>query len=392
MRARAVHETIDVDGAAVSITGSIDPAYGNVRAAFVENFARFGEVGARVAVLRDGETLVDLYGGHTNARRDREWDAHTLVCCMSVTKGVVALAAHLLADRGRLDLDAPVARYWPEFAQNGKAAITVRQALSHQASLGIIDSANPGDMLDWDLFTSKIAAQAPNWAPGTNECYHSATFGYIVGEIVRRVDGRPIDRFIAEELAAPLAADYVLGCSDTDLNRVAPQIPNPENDLMGKGGLVNERSMSLFKGAPADPNYVGSTAFLKSVFPSGSGISNALGLARLFAPLASEGMADGASFFAPATVATALAEQWHHDDSIFGNEFRVAVGLNLHCGFTYYGREGNAGSAGGGGYTVFADPAHRITFAYTPNRFTTGSGLGKESRRLVDALYASLST
>ncbi|MGE0822894.1 MAG: serine hydrolase domain-containing protein [Candidatus Binatia bacterium] len=168
----------------IPIRGTRAREFGAVRDAFVANFVESGEVGARVSIVRDGETVVDLCGGYTDETRQSQWDEQTLVCCMSVSKGVTALAAHLLADRGLLDYNVPVARYWPEFAQNDKAAITVRQALSHQTSLAIIDQAQPGDVLDWDVFTTKIAAQAPNWTPGTNETYHSVTYGFIVGEIV----------------------------------------------------------------------------------------------------------------------------------------------------------------------------------------------------------------
>ena len=135
---------------------------------------------------------------------------------------------------------------------------------------------------------------------------------------------------------------------------------------------------------------MGSPAFLKLVMPSGSGVSNALGLARIFAPFAREGRGVRGRFISPATVRAASAQQWHHADSVFGNEFRVAMGLLLHCSFNDFGREGNVGSAGGGGYTVFADPANQLSFAYTPNRYTTGHGLGEESRRLVDAMYRCL--
>jgi len=371
----------------VPIQGTCVPAFGAVQDAFAENFASMGEVGARVTVLRDGETVVDLWGGYRTADRSALWDERTLVCCMSVSKGVTALAAHLLADRGLLDYGAPVARYWPEFAQNGKQGITVRQALSHQASLGIIEAAKPGDILDWDLFVAKIAAQAPNWPPGTNEAYHSLTYGFIVGEIVCRVDGRSIDRFIADEIATPLGADFILGCSNSDLMRVAPHIPNPQSDLMGKGGLFNANTARLFYGTPADPGFMTSNAFLQMVMPSGSGVSNAMGIARIFSPLACEGRGPRGQFISPATIRLASEQQWHHNDSVFGNEFRVALGLLLNCGFNNYGREGNVGSAGGGGFAVFSDPKHHITFAYTPNRHTTGAGLGDEPKRLVEALY-----
>ena len=371
------------------IHGSCAPRFAAVREAFASNFADLGQVGGRVAVLQDGEAVVDLWGGHTTEARDQEWQDDTLVCCMSVTKGVVGLAAHLLAARGRLDYDAPVAQYWPEFAQAGKERITVREAMSHRASLAIVDAAEPGDALDWDLFVGKIAAQEPNWPVCTREAYHSVTIGYITGELVRRIDGRPIEQFVADELAGPLGADYVLGCSAEDLKRVVAQIPNAQNELM-TGGLMNERTMPLFKALPDATSGHGPMDLLTGVFPSGGGVSHALGLARLFAPFACGGEVGGARFYSPEIIAAASEQQWHHDDSLFGNEFRVAVGLLLHSGFNDWGREGNVGTAGAGGYGAFADPENGISFGFTPNRFTTGYGLGREHCRLVEAVYASL--
>jgi len=373
----------------MNIHGSCKSEFGPVRDAFAANFTESGEVGARVAIIRDGETVVDLWGGYTTEAREVEWDQDTLVCCMSVSKGATALAAHLLADRGLLEYDAPVARYWPEFAQNGKENLTVRQALSHRTSLGIIEAAEPGDILVWEVFTEKIAAQAPNWEPNTNETYHVMTFGFIVGEIVRRIDGRPIKQFITEELAAPLEADFILGCSDEDLRRTVPQIMNPDNEMMS-GGLINEKTLPLFSALPADPLFMGSPEFLKTVIPSASGVSNALGLARLFAPVACSGEYNGIMMYKPETVMAMSEEQWHHPDYLLGNDFRVALGLLLNIPFNYFGLDGNIGSAGAGGYTVFADPENRIAFGYTPNRFTTGPGLGQESARLVDAFYSCL--
>lgn len=370
----------------VAVEGVCNEEFGQVGEAFAANFAESGEVGARVAIIRDGVTEVDLWGGHTTVERDVAWSADTLVCCMSVSKGVTALAAHVLADRGLVDYDSPVALYWPEFAANGKAEITVRDALSHRASLAIIDDAEPGDALDWELFTSKIANQAPNWSPRTDETYHSVTYGFIIGEIVRRVDGRAIERFIHDEVTEPLGADFVLGCSDADLERVAPPIPNPNNELMN-GGLVNEQTAAVFGAMPADPNYFFTSGYLQMINPSGNGVSHALGLAQIFAPLACGGEYNRYRLLSPATIAAASEEQWHHPDHLFGDDFRVALGLKLVTPFNYWGREGNVGSGGAGGNTAFADPEHRLSFAYTPNRHTSGYGMGDESRRLVDALY-----
>ena len=369
------------------IHGTWRPEFEPMRNAFAKNFSEHGEVGARVSVLRDGETMVDLWGGYTSEQKDSEWVEDTLVCSMSVSKGVTALAAHLLASRGQLDYESPVAKYWPEFAAAGKEAITVRHALAHQASLAMIDKVEPGDGGDWLGFTGKIAAQAPNWPPSTDETYHSVTFGYIVGEIVRRIDGRPIDRFIREELAEPLDAEFILGCADEDLKRVSLPIFNPKNTLMAGGGNLPEGMLRTYQ---AIPGGFDSPNFLKCVFPSGSGVSHALALARLFAPLACGGEYKGVRLYDRDTLESLQEEQWHHQDTLFGNDFRVALGLLLHIPFNYWGREGNIGTAGGGGACAFADQKHGVSFAYTPNRFTSGDGLGDEQRLLVDALYACL--
>lgn len=370
------------------IEGYCDDKFATVRDPFENNFKQSGEIGARVCVIQEGETVVDLLGGFVDAEKTTRWTADTLVCCMSVTKEVVALAAHLLRERGQLDYDQPVAHYWPEFAANGKDAITVRQAMAHQASLAIIDNAEPGDAVDWDLFVSKIAAQAPNWAPCTDETYHSVTFGYIVGEIVTRIDGRSISQFIKDELVEPLGADYILGCTDEDITRVAQHIPNADNELM-TGGLINESTQNQFRPMPNDPAFLTSNEFLKIGFPSGGGVAHAEALARMFAPLALGGSYAGVTLYSEETLSLMCQQQWNHDDSLFGNDFRVALGLLLHTPFSDWVREGNVGTAGAGGFCAFADPDNRFSFGSTPNRYTNGYGLGDEPKRLMEAVYAA---
>ena len=203
---------------------------------------------------------------------------------------------------------------------------------------------------------------------------------------MRRIDGRPIERFIADELAGPLGADFLLGCTEADGPRVVPGIPNPVNVLMN-GGLVNARTLPLFHSAPAHPGFMATPGWLRAVNPSANGVSNALGIARLFSLSATGGEQKGRRLFSSGTSATACEQQWHDDDSLFGNDFRVALGLLLDCDFTHFGREGNVGSAGAGGYTVFADPASCVAFGLAPNRCTSGSSLGDESRLFVDALF-----
>jgi CubicO group peptidase (beta-lactamase class C family) len=375
----------------MDVHGTCNPDFEGLRQAFIENFTEHGEVGARICLIREGNTVVDLWAGFADAKRTRPWTEETLVCTMSVSKGVAALAAHVLADRGDLDYQAPVAGYWPEFSQNGKGSITVEQLLSHLAALTFIDAAEPDDVLDWSRFIRKIEGQTPNWEPGTKGTYHSVSYGFLVGELVHRVSGKPIDQFIRDEITQPLGADYVLGADDTDLERWVPHISNPKSELVIRlSGQQSDELKRVYRPMPSDPLAMIRPEYFKAVIPSMNGISNAAGIARIFAPLATDGASGGVRLFSPETIDRATKEQWHYPDPVFGDDFRCGMGLLLHTPFSDFGREGNVGSAGAGGYTVFADRENRISFAYTPNRFTSGAGLGDESRRLVHALYECL--
>src|SRR5215831_3328032 len=191
------------------IQGKCDSRFTAVREAFAENFAKRAEVGAAVSVYVDGKPVVDLWGGYTNAARTRPWEQNTLVSVASTTKGMVALCAHMLVERGLLDLDAPVARYWPEFAQAGKAQIPVRWLLSHQAGLPAVRrDMPPQSLFEWHTFTEALAETEPWWEPGTRHGYHAFTYGYLVGEVIRRVSGRSVGQFFRTEVAEPLGADF----------------------------------------------------------------------------------------------------------------------------------------------------------------------------------------
>lgn len=211
----------------IHIDGSCDPAFSHVREAFSENFRRRGEIGAAVCVYKDGHKVVDLWGGIANPETGTPWREDTISCMMSVGKSMAALALLMLVDRREVDLDTPVAGYWPEFAQNDKEAVTVRTLMSGLAGLIYADAAPDGAAYDWNVMCSALAAQKPEWVPGTQGAYHSLTFGYLLGEIVRRVDGRMIDQFFREEIARPLGIDYGFGVAEADLPRVATIIPNP---------------------------------------------------------------------------------------------------------------------------------------------------------------------
>src|SRR5215470_8677464 len=206
----------------MGIQGECAPRFAAVRRAFAENFAQRREIGAAVAVVKDGALVVDLWGGHADAARTRPWQRDTLVHVFSTTKGMTALCAHMLADRGLLDLDAPVARYWPEFAQAGKAEIPVSYVLSHRASLpAVTRELTLADFLDWDTMTAALAAQAPWWEPGTRPGYHPFTYGWLVGEVVRRVSGKTPGVFFREEVGQPLGIDFHIGLAERDDARAA---------------------------------------------------------------------------------------------------------------------------------------------------------------------------
>lgn len=198
------------------VYGDCAPRFARVREAFERNFAN-GEVGAALAVTIDGQPVIDLWGGHADAARTRLWERDTIVNVYSTTKGMTAICANRLLEAGRLDLDAPVAEYWPEFAQAGKAQLPARYLLSHQAGLAALSTPIPAAKhYDWAYMTAALAAQEPWWEPGTRHGYHALTFGYLVGEVVRRIDGRTLGAYFREEIAAPLGADFHIGLDARD--------------------------------------------------------------------------------------------------------------------------------------------------------------------------------
>lgn len=256
--------------------GFCGPDYVRVREAFEENFRSRGEVGAAVCVYAGGTKVVDLWGGYRDPQRRLPWAADTLVCMMSVAKGVVALAVLMLVDRGRIELEAPVARYWPGFARNGKQDITVHQLMAGLGGLVYVDHAPPGALLHWEQMIEGIERQAPEWPPGTRGAYHSITQGFLLGELVRRVDGRRVEVFIREEIAAPLGVEFIMSLRAGELERLADIIPNPGSVT---GNAIRDPTTKLGRAWRVQPAVSG--FFLNdpqvrgAVIPSANGHSNA---------------------------------------------------------------------------------------------------------------------
>src|SRR5690242_8168123 len=212
----------------IPVQGTCDSAFAAVKAAFETNLASPDEVGASICVNIDGKTLVDLWGGWRDQARTQPWQENTIVNVWSTTKTVTSLAMLMLVSRGRLDVHAPVARYWPEFAAAGKERIEVRHLMSHTSGVSGLDQpATVEDLYDWEKSTSRMAAQAPWWEPGAAQGYHALNYGHLVGELVRRISGKPLKQFVAEEIAGPLGADFQIGAAEADWGRIAPVVPPP---------------------------------------------------------------------------------------------------------------------------------------------------------------------
>ncbi|MCX4095371.1 serine hydrolase domain-containing protein [Nocardia sp. alder85J] len=385
-----------------TIEGTVAPGFEPVRDAFAANFDKAGEVGAAVAVYRDGQPVVDLWGGQADPATGRPWQRDTLQLVYSATKAVTATAAHLLAQRGALDLDAPVARYWPEFAAAGKADVPVRWLLSHRAGLPALDHPVPlTDALAWDPMVAALAAQRPQWDPGTAHGYHGRTFGWLVGEVIRRVSGRSPGRFVADEITGPFGIDFFIGLPERERGRVSRLTFAPKPDLATLAPEAVPESLrpmiaaardpqSLFNRAfqvtdPADPDF-DSPEVQAAEIPASNGIGTARGLARLYAALIGE--VDGRRLLTPATLADATREQATGIDRVLLMPSRFASGFMLPGeGFTL-GSPESFGHPGRGGSLGFADPARGLAFGYVTDYIVEGA-VDLRAADLVTAVNAA---
>ncbi|KAA2255445.1 beta-lactamase family protein [Solihabitans fulvus] len=339
------------------------------------------DVGASASVYVDGEMVVDIWGGYADAARTTPWERDTITNVWSTTKTMVALCALILADRGDLDLDAPVARYWPEFAAAGKDGVLVRHVLSHTA--GLPDWDGPvavEDLYDSPSVTARLAAQAPFWEPGTEAGYHSLTFGFLVGELVRRVTGRSLGTFFAEDVAGPMGADFHIGLAAEHDHRVAPVIAPPVSTSVDR--IVRESGDA--RNGPIPPGVGNSVAWRRAEIPAASGFGNARSVAAVQSVLANGGTARGVRLLSAAGCQRVREEQFHGKDRIFGVPMRYGMGYALN---------GNSCSWGGmGGSVVVVDLDAHMAVSYVMNQMLDEGGLSDERGvGIVLAAYAGLS-
>lgn len=379
------------------IEGTCDPRFRSVRDAFAQGFSEHGEVGATLAATVDGRTVVDLWGGYADADRTRPWTRDTIVNIASTSKGLTTVCAHHLVDQGLLDLEAPVARYWPEFSQAGKASLPVHLLLSHRAGLPAIDEPLPTEAFyDWDRMTRALAAQATWWEPGTQHGYHAFTFGWLVGQVVRRIAGKSLGTYWQEELAAPLGIDCQIGFNADHDYRVAEFIPPAPGQLdidlhvLNAAGPMIEKALNNPPKTVADMN---TRAWRGAEIPAGNAHTNARALARLFGALACGGEVSGTRVLSPRQVELACTEQAEGPDAVlFGIPTRFSLGFSLPPQGGGFGRSSRAafGSLGAGGSMALADPVARVGFAYVMNQMHAGMPPDPRALRLIDAFFACL--
>jgi CubicO group peptidase (beta-lactamase class C family) len=388
------------------VTGKVEAGFEAVEEAFRANFEVHGEVGAAFCLYVDGRPVVDLWGGVADTDTGRPWTEDTLALVFSTTKGVTAIAAHLLAQRGVVDLDAPVVDLWPEFAAEGKERLTTRDLLAHRAGLPVVDDpVTPDEALAWDPIVERLAAQRPLWEPGTDHGYHALTYGWLVGEVLRRATGRSLGTLVADELAGPLGLDLWVGLPEGEEHRVSRLIGSELNlsAIIGEELLASlpEEIRALVQaflapdGVPQRALTVttphldwNSRAVHAAEVPAANGISSARALARLYA--ACIGEVDGVRLLDPATVADATRTQSEGPDQVLMIPTRFGSGFFLPSTFSPLFGDTSFGHAGAGGSLAFADPEHRVGFGYVMNRMQQNLAGDPRTLALIEAVRRSL--
>jgi CubicO group peptidase (beta-lactamase class C family) len=381
-------------------SGFVAPGWDGVRAAFEENLASGSEVGAGYAVHHDGRLVVDLWGG--------TYRPGSLQLVFSTTKGWTAVLANLLVQRGQLDLDAPVASYWPEFAAEGKGSVPVRWLLTHQAGLPYPTApCSYEDVIGWDGVVEKLSASAPLWEPGTAHGYHAVTYGFLVGEVLRRLTGRSVGTLLREELAGPLGLDLWIGLPDEQQGRVEPLVGGirPTGDdvdpamkemlaqFMGPDSMLG-RALSCH-GALGEPDVFNRPDLRAAELPAANGIGDAPSLSRLYAALIGDVQADerfpaGSQVFTPETIAAASTRHTEGADKVLFFESAFGLGFFLSSPFAPYGGPAGFGHTGAGGSLGFADPDHGLACGYVMSKMQASLTGDARSARLIRATYDAI--
>ena len=385
----------------MEIHGHCDDRFSGVLKAFEENFANSDEVGACFAATLEGEYVVDIWAGHQDVRKTRPWEEDTIIKVASTTKTMTFLCALMLEDRGQLDLDAPVADYWPEFAAQGKEGVLVRHCMAHSAGLpGFSRPFTIAEMCDWDTACADLAAQATWWEPGTQSAYHMATQGWLIGEVVRRITGKSFGTYFKEEVAAKVGADFHIGTDPKHFHRIAdvledqhPASLDEVNEFMDLDpDSVMGKVMAQFPEGVTEKD-MASAEFRQAEIPAGNGHGNARSVVRAQTAMANGGKAFGAELLSPQGCKRALEPQIDGIDQLMGLPISYCMGYALLSGgtFTQFGQEESTIWWGGaGGSSVIIDTASHVCFSYVMNQMSNNLLGDKRSDNLGLALYEGL--
>ena len=377
------------------IEGKCEPRFEAVRGALAQYLDSGEELGASLVVDIDGDLVVDMWGGHCDQARTVPWTERTITNVWSSTKTVTSLAALMLADRDELDVDAPVARYWPEFAAGGKEGVLVRHLMSHSSGVsGLEQPAVVEDLYDWPTATSRMAAQAPWWEPGTASGYHALNYGHLVGEVVRRVSGKTLKQFVAEEIAGPLGADFQIGAAEADWGRIADVVPPPplplDFDALGPDSLT----VKTFTGPFIEADVANTPAWRRADLGAVNGHGNARSVARVMSVVARGGQAGGVRLLRPETIEKIFTEQINGIDLVLGVPLRFGIGYGLPVPelLPWIPDEKICYWGGWGGSMIIMDTGRRMTISYMMNKMGPGIIGSERSAAYGQAIYEALAT
>ncbi|MGW0821697.1 serine hydrolase domain-containing protein [Streptomyces sp. NPDC002845] len=381
------------------VHGHCDPRFETVRTAFEENFRARGELGAAVCVTLGGETVVDLWGGWADAAGTRPWERETLVNVWSTSKGPTALCAHILADRGLLDFDAPVATYWPEFAAAGKEGVLVRHLLSHRAGLsGPREPHSFAQLCDWELTVKRLAEQEPWWEPGTRSGYHAFSYGFLVGEVVRRISGLLPGAFLEREVTGPLGIDFTIGLPEKEAGRAAELVHAPVASTSERAAFFAQlapAALAALTNPVVGAAEANTSRWRAAEIPAAGGHGTARAVAALYGIFAQQGLWGDRRILSPEAVERVREGQGSCRDLVLGagfeHETEIGLGLWLSGPNGSYGPNPRAyGHDGFGGSCGLADPEAGVSLGYVMNRM--GPHIADDPRKmaLVDAVYGAL--
>ncbi len=374
------------------IHGSSDSKFEKLSEILSNSIDSGDDLGASVSVTIEGETVVDLWGGHADPEKTKPWEQDTITNVWSSTKTMTSLCALILIERGGIDPDEPVATYWPEFAQNGKEQIPVKALMSHTSGVsGWAQPVEVTDIYDWEKSTSMLAAQEPWWEPGTASGYHALNQGHLVGEVVRRVSGKQLGKFFADEVAGPLNLDFHIGLDPSHFHRVSNVVPPPPLPFDLESMDMNSPAVKTMTGPAPVAETAWTDEWRQADIGAANGHGNARSLARGQAVVANGGTVDGVQLLSPATIDRIFEVQADGIDVVLGEQLKFGIGYGLKSSSSPQIPDGKVCFWGGwGGSSIIVDTERRISFAYVMNRMAEGVLGDERGTNLLEATYAAL--